>query len=48
LDSEASPAVDRVVGDDSVGYHNRAGGHSVEMFDWLRFLEFAGKHLQKP
>ena len=48
LDSEASPAVDRVVGDDSVGYHNRAGGHSVEMFDGLRFLEFAGKHLQKP
>lgn len=48
LDSETSPSVDQVVGDDYVRYHNRSGGHSVEMFDWLRFLEFAGKHLQRP
>jgi hypothetical protein len=35
-----------VLASGSVGYHNRAGGHSVEMFDWLRFLEFAEKHLK--
>lgn len=45
LESQASPPVDRVVASGHVGYHNRAGGHSVEMFDWLRFLEFAEKHL---
>ena len=28
--------------------HNRSGEHSVETFDWLQFLEFAGKHLQRP
>lgn len=45
LDAEASPAVGEVVASGAVGYHNRAGGHSVEMYDWLRFLEFAGRHL---
>ncbi len=29
----------------NVGYHIRAGGHSIEAFDWLRFLEFAEYHL---
>jgi len=48
LRSEASPKVGEVVASGSVGYHNRAGGHSVEMFDWLRFLEFAEKHLKTP
>ncbi|MEY2788189.1 MAG: 6-phosphogluconolactonase, partial [Verrucomicrobiota bacterium] len=46
LTSEASPPVGEVLASGSVGYHNRAGGHSVEMFDWLRFLEFAEKHLK--
>lgn len=48
LESEASPAVDQVLASGHVGYHNRAGGHSVEQFDWLRFLEFAEKHLKNP
>ena len=48
LTSEASPPVGEVLASGSVGYHNRAGGHSVEMFDWLRFLEFAEKHLKTP
>jgi hypothetical protein len=47
LDTEASPPVDRVVASGHVGYHNRAGGHSVEMFDWLRFLEFAEGHFTR-
>ncbi len=46
LDSEVSPPADQVVASGHVGYHNRAGGHSVEMFDWLRFLEFAEHHFQ--
>jgi len=29
-----------------VGYHNRAGGHSVELYDWQKFIEFAGRHLK--
>jgi hypothetical protein len=45
LDSEASPPVGEALVQSDVGYHNRLGGHSVEMFDWLRFLEFAGEHL---
>ena len=48
LTSEASPPVGEVLASGYVGYHNRAGGHSVEMFDWLRFLEFAEKHLKTP
>jgi hypothetical protein len=46
LTSEASPSVGEAVVDSDVGYHNRAGGHSVEMFDWLKFLEFAEQHLK--
>ena len=30
-----------------IGYHVRAGGHSVEPYDWQRFLDFADKHLNK-
>jgi hypothetical protein len=46
LDTEASPPVGQAMLQSSVGYHNRPGGHSVEMFDWLRFLEFAGEQLR--
>lgn len=43
--TEASPPLGEAIVDSEVGYHNRAGGHSVEMFDWLRFLDFAERHL---
>jgi hypothetical protein len=46
LDSEASPAVNEAIVKSDVGYHNRDGGHSIEMFDWLKFLEFAEYHLK--
>jgi hypothetical protein len=46
LASEASPALGEAVVKSDVGYHNRPGGHSVEMFDWLKFLEFADYHLK--
>ena len=46
LTSEASPAVGQAIVASDVGYHNRAGEHSVEQFDWLRFLEFAEHHLK--
>ncbi|MDT8302737.1 MAG: hypothetical protein RQ760_14740 [Sedimentisphaerales bacterium] len=29
------------------GYHIRKGGHSIEMYDWQRFLDFADYHLKK-
>ncbi len=47
LTSEASPAVDEAIVQSDVGYHNRAGGHSVERYDWLKFLEFAERHLAR-
>jgi hypothetical protein len=46
LASEASPALGEAVVKSDVAYHNRPGGHSVEMFDWLKFLEFADYHLK--
>jgi hypothetical protein len=46
LDSQVSPPIDRVVASGHVGYHNRAGGHSVEMFDWLKFIAFAERHFR--
>ena len=47
LESETSPPADLAIVKSDVGYHNRSGGHSIEMFDWLRFLEFAEYHFTK-
>jgi len=47
LESEASPPVGEAIVRSDVGYHNRPGGHSIEMFDWLKFLEFAEYHLKE-
>ena len=47
LTSEASPAVGEAIVNSDVGYHNRPGGHSMEMYDWLKFLEFAEHHLKR-
>ena len=46
LDSEATPPVAQPIIRQDVGYHLRAGGHSVEPYDWLRFLDFAEYHLK--
>lgn len=47
LTSEASPAVGEAIIKSDVGYHNRPGGHSIEAFDWQKFLEFAEYHLKR-
>lgn len=47
LTSEDSPPLDEAIIESNVGYHIRAGGHSVEMYDWQRFLEFADYHLKR-
>ena len=44
LDSEGSPPVGKAIIKSDVGYHIRAGGHSIEIFDWLEFIEFAEYH----
>jgi hypothetical protein len=47
LSSESSPPVGQAIIESDVGYHNRRGGHSIEMYDWQRFLDFADYHLKK-
>jgi hypothetical protein len=46
LATETSPAVGTAVLQSDVGYYNRPGGHSVEVSDWIQFLEFARLHLK--
>jgi len=46
LTSEMSPPVDKAIIESDVGYHIRKGGHSIEMYDWQRFLDFADYHLK--
>ena len=41
------PAVGTVLADGDVGFHLRDGGHSVELVDWRRFLDFADRHLKE-
>ena len=45
--SESSPPVGEAIIDSDVGYHIRQGGHSIEKYDWQRFLDFADYHLKK-
>jgi len=47
LTSEKSPPVGTPIIKSDVGYHVRKGGHSVEMYDWHRFLDFADYHFKK-
>jgi len=47
LTSESSPPVGKAIIESDVGYHIREGGHSIDSFDWERFLEFADYHLKK-
>ena len=47
LTSESSPPVGKAIIESDVGYHIREGGHSIEMYDWQRFLDFADYHLKK-
>jgi hypothetical protein len=46
LESEESPEVGKAIIESQVGYHIRKGGHSIEKYDWERFLEFADYHLK--
>ena len=47
LANEASPPVGDAIVESDVGYHIREGGHSVELYDWRRFLDFADHHLKE-
>ena len=47
LTSEELPPLGAAIIESDVGYHIRAGGHSVEQYDWQRFMDFADYHLKK-
>ena len=46
LESSKLPEVGKPIIKSHVGYHIREGGHSIEMYDWQRFMDFADYHLQ--
>ncbi|NDC53195.1 MAG: DUF1080 domain-containing protein [Planctomycetia bacterium] len=39
------PPADTPVGGGRIGYHVRSGGHDLLEYDWLRFADFADRHL---
>ena len=45
LDAEYMPGLEIPVHTGRIGYHIRRGGHGLEQYDWLRYLDFADKHL---
>lgn len=44
LEAEHMPLVESPVQTGRIGYHIRNGGHGLQKYDWLRFLDFADKH----
>lgn len=46
LTSPELPEIRKPIIESKVGYHIREGGHSIEMYDWERFIEFAEFHLK--
>ena len=46
LTAESPPPVGEALIASQVGYHLREAGHSIEDFDWNRFLDFADFHLK--
>ena len=47
LENEASPGLGEPIVESDVGYHIREGGHSIERYDWDRFLDFADYHFKR-
>lgn len=46
LDSDTLPPLGEAILDRDVGYHIREGAHSVEPYDWQRFMDFCARHLE--
>jgi len=46
LPSKELPPPMHPVLEGDVGYHIRTGGHSIELYDWRRILDFADRHLK--
>ncbi len=46
LTSIETPPIRKPIIESQVGYHIREGGHSIEDYDWQRFLDFADYHLK--
>ncbi len=44
LETEHMPRVESPVQIGRIGYHIRKGGHGIEQYDWLRYLDFTDKH----
>lgn len=46
LGTDIMPGLNRPIGS-TIGYHIRSGGHDLTEYDWLRYLDFADRHLKK-
>lgn len=46
LESSETPDLRQPIQDSEVGYHIREGGHSIEMYDWVQFMNFADHHFK--
>jgi hypothetical protein len=44
LAADHMPELESPVQSGHIGYHIRRGGHGLEHYDWLRYLDFADKH----
>lgn len=46
LTTPDAPGINRPVGEGSIGYHLREGGHALTVYDWEQYIRFADRFLK--
>lgn len=46
LGTQVMPGLNQPIGG-TIGYHIRAGGHDLTEYDWQRYMDFVGRHLNR-
>ncbi|MDX2443931.1 MAG: acetylxylan esterase [Bacteroidales bacterium] len=47
VETATMPPLNTAIQEGKIGYHIRAGGHGVSLYDWNKYMDFADRHYMK-